>query len=352
MPPVRHLLILAGLWAPCLFGAQEAPFSNHISADRTLIVLAAPSASDRYYRRLRPEILAFQTATANRVIGRDNIVILGDRETLKQLAADLPNDILLEAPMRDIWMRDFTPVRPENPILFRYTAAAQAGKQPTADWVQSGFVDFAQSLGLDFRRTRLMLDGGNVVHNGIDKAIVTDRVLSDNALSKPKALSLLQTELGIDRIAILPADPEDPLAHADGMALFVSSNTVAITDYGGPFQKQLKRELSNAFPGIQILELETEFDTEKAWDPRFGSAKGITVNAVRTDRFLYVPVFGMETDAKNLALIRAESDREVIPIDAETVSRMGGSVRCLSGQMKGENARKLIEAARKPLRSR
>jgi agmatine/peptidylarginine deiminase len=348
MPRARHLLILAGLWASCLFAAQEAPFSNHISPERTLLVLATPSASDRYYRRLRPEILAFQTATAKQVLGRDNIVILGDRKTLKQLAMDLPEDILLEAPMRDIWMRDFTPVVLEDPILFRYTSAAQAGKQPTADWVQGGFVRFARKLGLSFRRTRLMLDGGNVVENGIDKAIVTDRFLSDNALSKPKALFLLQKELDVERVAILPADPEDPLAHADGMALFLGSNTVAVTAYGGTFQSQLKQELSKAFPGIRILELETEFDTGKAWDPRFGSAKGITVNAVRTDRFLYVPVFGVKTDATNLELIRAESDREVIPIDAGTVSRMGGSVRCLSGQMKGENARKLIEAARKP----
>jgi hypothetical protein len=28
------------------------------------------------------------------------------------------------------------------------------------------------------------------------------------------------------------------------------------------------------------------------------------------------------------------------------VAALGGSVRCLSGQMQGENARKLIEAAR------
>jgi len=348
MRPGLHLLILAGLWASCAIAAREAPFSNEIAPDRTLIILAAPAASDHYYQRLRPDILAFQTAYAQQVIGRDNIVILGNRKTLKLLAADLPKDILLEAPMRDIWMRDFTPVMPEHPVLFRYSAAAQAGKQPTADWVQASFIRFAKQLGLEFNRTRLMLDGGNVVDNGSNKAIVTDRFLEDNRLSKPKAINLLQKELGVERVAILPADPEDPLAHADGMALFLGSNTVAVTDYGGAFQKELKMELNKAFPGIHILKLETEFDTGKAWDPRFGSAKGISANAVLTDRFLYVPVFGMETDAKNLELIRSHTDRKVIPIDAETVSRMGGSVRCLSGQMKGENARKLIEAARKP----
>jgi len=344
---IRHLL-LAGLWMGSIaaWGSPPPP-SNIASADRTLIVLAAPSASDRYYRRLRPEILAFQTTYAKQVLGRDNIVILGDRKTLKQLAKELPKDILLEAQTRDIWMRDFTPVIPTRPVLFRYTAAAQGDDQPTADWVQAGFLRFAKRHGLRFRRTSRILDGGNVVDNGQDKAIVTDRFLADNHLSKPQAIALLQKELGVERVAILPADPEDSLAHADGMALFVASNTVAITAYGGTFQSQLQQELRKAFPGIQILELETEFDTEKAWDPRFGSAKGITVNAVRTDRFLYVPVFGVKTDAKNLELIRASSDREVVPVDAGTVSRMGGSVRCLSGQMKGENARKLIEAAQK-----
>ncbi|NCA81654.1 MAG: hypothetical protein EOM72_02775 [Opitutae bacterium] len=340
----RHLWI-AALWAlPVAAQAEPSP-SNDASADRTLIVLAAPSASDRYYRSRRQEILDFQVAWANSIRGRDNVVILADRKTLRELAKELPEDLLLEARMRDIWTRDFFPVCPDRPVLFRYSAAAQGGPPDDADWVQDGFVRFARRQGLSFRRAPWRLDGGNVVDNGFDKVIVTDRFLSDNQLERSSAIALLRETLGVQQVAILPADPEDRLAHADGMAMFIASNTVAVTRYGGEFQEALRRELREAFPGIAILEIETEFGSD-AFDPDFGSAHGIHVNATVTDRFIYLPVYGIATDAKALAQIRAATDREVVPVDAGKIGALGGSVRCLSAQMKGDNARRLIEAAR------
>ncbi len=334
-----------------MVAAQDTPSppSNVESASRTLIVLAAPPASDRYYMPLRREILDFQVAYARHILGRDHVVILGDKKTLRELSKELPADILLEAPMRDIWMRDFTPMRPDRPVLFRYAAAAQGGKQADADWVQDGFVRFAKQTGVSFRRAPWILDGGNGVENGGDRAIVTDRFLADNALDKPQAAAILRKQLGVKQVAILPAHPDDRLGHADGMAAFIDSNTVAISRYAGESTAPIRQELESAFPGIRIVEIETDFDDD-AFDPDYGSARGIHVNATVTDHFIYLPVFGMGTDAPALEVIRAATGKEVIPVDAEKISTMGGSVRCLSAQMKGENARRLIEAARNPMR--
>lgn len=343
MLPLRHLLLAGLLTNPA--AAQESPPSNDEFAGRTLIVLAAPSVSDSYYRSLRKEILAFDVAYAKSILGRDNVVVLGDKRTVRELAKELPPDILLEAPMRDIWMRDFSPVLPARPVLFRYSAAAQDGAQADADWVQDGFERFARRHGLEFQRAPWILDGGNLVDNGHDKAIVTDRFLADNQLDRTQAIAILRERLGVKQVAILPADPEDKLAHADGMASFIAANVVALTRYGGPFQKALRKELRAAFPGIRIVDVATRFETN-AWDQNFGSAKGIYVNAAVTDRHVYLPVYGMETDTQAIAKIRAHTDREVVPVDASQVGQMGGSVRCLCAQMKGENARRLIEAAR------
>ena len=338
-------LLSAALLAWTAAAAAETP-SNDAAAGRTLIVLAAPSASDRYYHPLHREILDFQIAYAKAILGRDNVVVLGDRNTLRELARELPEDVLLEAPMRDIWTRDFFPVRPDAPILFRYAAAAQGGKQKDADWVQAEFLRFAKRHGLEFRRAPWILDGGNVVDNSRDRAIVTDRFLADNGLDKDHGAAVLREALAVERVAILPADPEDRLGHADGMAAFVASNAVALTRYGGKFQQALERELRAAFPNVRIVELETRFDDD-AFDPLYGSAKGIYANATVTDRFIYLPVYGLDTDDAALARIRAAADREVVPIDASAVAQMGGSVRCLGAQMKGEYARRLIEAARR-----
>lgn len=141
----------------------------------------------------------------------------------KLLEKELPQDILLEATMRDIWMRDFTTVNPNQPIQFRYAAAAQGGNQKDADWVQQGFVRFTDRLNIKYANTDLILDGGNVVNNHRDKAIITDRFLEDNNLTKAEAKIKLKSLLGVDRIAIIPADDPEGVAHADGMVMFIDS---------------------------------------------------------------------------------------------------------------------------------
>ena len=311
---------------------------------QTLIVLAAPAANDPYYRPLRRDILDFQTAFAKAILGRDNVVILGDRATVRELARELPAEILLEAPQRDIWVRDFFPVPAGHPVLFRYSAAAQHGNQKDADWVQAGFLRLARRFDLEFQRVPWILDGGNVVDNGSGQAIVTDRFLTDNVLDRAQGMAVLRETLGCDRMAILPADPDDRLGHADGLASFIASNTVALTRYEGAFRKTMRRTLRAAFPGIRILELESPLDAA-AFDPEYGSARGLYVNATVTDRYLYLPVYGLAADDRAVQQIRAATDREVVPVDARRIAALGGSVRCLSAQLKGTNARKLMAAA-------
>ena len=342
-----HALLAGLLVLPGAGAAETAPPSNDESdPGRTLIVLAAPAADDAYYRAWRRDVLDFQVAYAKAILGRDNVVILCDRPTLAELAGELPDDVLLVGPMRDVWMRDFTPVLPARPVLFRYSAAAQAGKQLDSDWVQAGFARYAKFSGLEFRRSLYVLDGGNFVDDGGAKAIVTDRFLADNGLAKEQAVAALREALGMEQIAILPADPEDRLGHADGMAAFIASNVVAVTRYDEPFRTAVLDELRAAFPDVEIVEIESPAGGPPAADAAFGSAHGLYVNAVATDRHLYVPTFGIPEDAAAMELLRARSDREVVPVDARKVAALGGSVRCLSGQFKGENARKLIEAAR------
>ena len=160
--------------------------------DRMLIVISAPTADNEYYADVYDNIIAFDIAYAKAVMGNDNIVVLGDNKALKKLRKKLPEDILLNASMRDIWMRDFTPVHPYRPIQFRYSAAGQSGNQEDADWVQNGFNIFAEKNGIDYPYTDLILDGGNVVDNHKGKVVITDRFLIDNSLNKNQAKKFSQ----------------------------------------------------------------------------------------------------------------------------------------------------------------
>jgi agmatine/peptidylarginine deiminase len=54
----------------------------------------------------------------------------------------------------------------------------------------------------------------------------------------------------------------------------------------------------------------------------------------------------MPHDQKALTIIKQNTSKKVIPVNAESVCPMGGSVRCLTWQVTGANAVKLIQAAR------
>ena len=66
-----------------------------------------------------------------------------------------------------------------------------------------------------------------------------------------------------------------------------------------------------------------------------------------TFKNIYVPVFDMPHDQQAIDVIKQSTSKNVIAVNAEVVCQMGGSVRCLTWQLTGENAEKLILAARK-----
>ena len=321
------------------------PYTNQISDETTLLVIALPEANSQYYKNYYDNILSFDIAYAKAVIKQDNIVILADKKGYELLRHELPKDVFLQEPMYDIWVRDFSTALPSSPTLFRYTAAAQAGSQADADWVQKRFEVFIQKLGIDYRRSHLKLDGGNVVDDQHDKLIVTQRFLEDNHLEYKEGKDQLRKLTGFNQIAIIPADDELGLAHADGMLMFIDSNTLVVNEYPPSLRDKLFRELNLVFPNLKIIEVVAEIDDEPE-NSQFPSACGLNVNAVVTSRNIYMPDFGSKNDDKFFSVIKANTSKIIIRIPAQKVCKLGGSVRCLTWQLTGENANRLILAAR------
>lgn len=338
--------ILLSLFSISSCQKDTMTYTNQVDEEKMLLVITPPSINNNYYKNAYDDIVAFDIAYAKSVMGKDNIIVLGDQATLQYLKQHLPEDILLEQKLEDIWLRDCSMVMPSAPTQFRYAAAAQ-GNQTDANYVQDKFNAFVKKYDIQFSKSSYILDGGNFVDNYNGRAILSDRFLSDNNLSYQAAKDYLQNDLGLDQVAIIPNDDPNGLAHADGQVMFIDDNTVAVTDYNEPaYQATIETELYAAFPGIQIITIPTIFDTT-VWDPNFGSSCGIHINSTVTHNYIYLPIFGNSTDNQALQLVRDNTSKTVVPIDASLVCRMGGSVRCLSWQVVGENARKLIEAARK-----
>ncbi|MEM7216317.1 MAG: agmatine deiminase family protein [Pseudomonadota bacterium] len=313
------------------------------SSNAETLVLAAPNKGDSYYARKYKSILKFQVNYAKAISRRDKVVILTDDAGYEYFSKHLPKSMLLRKPVDDIWARDFSPVAHKSNLQFRYTSYAGGGRA-AADSTQRSFNTVVGSVGVRPRKTKYILDGGNFVGVG-NKVIVTERFLRDNRLSKKEGKTVLKNLLGASKVAIIPSD--DPgLAHADGMVMFGDSRTLFVNQYKGAFRKKVMDELQTSFPGVKIVEIPVRF-SGGSYDPKFGSACGIYVNAVVTGSTIYMPVFGSSLDSEALNIVRKNTRKAVVPIPSRSVCSMGGSARCLVWQAKGSHGSKLVNAARK-----
>ncbi len=321
-------------------------YSNQVADDRMLLVLSAPSVHDPYYKSAFQRIVDFQIDYAKSILGNDNVVILVDEDTKPYFTGKVPEDILLVDDVRDIWMRDFTTVNPMQPVQFTYTWASMTKKQSKD--VQKSFNQFADRYQIQRAKTDLMIDGGNLVDDYAGRVITTTRFMEDNELSYNEAKQELKTTLGATEVAILEPD-EEVLAHSDGMVSWVDKNTLLVNDYSKTpsFRTTVMKELKASFPTAKIVEVPVEYKTNPKgqWEG-FESACGVNLNATVTQNNIYVPTFNMPHDQKALTIIKQNTSKKVIPVNAESVCPMGGSVRCLTWQVTGDNAAKLIQAAR------
>ena len=294
------------------------------------LVLSAPSINDEYYKDAFQQIVNFQIDYANKIYGNDNVKIIVDEDTKKYFEGKVPKETLIIDDVFDIWMRDFTTVNPNNPVQFVYTDASMSESESKE--VQKSFSDFADNIGLKRSKSDLILDGGNIVDNHKGKVITTTRFLTDNNLTAEQGKQTLKEVLGATEVAIIEPD-EDVLAHADGMVAFIDDEVLLVNQYAErEFRQDILEELKNSFPNIKIIEVPVDFSENKKEWAGFNSACGVNLNLVITNNNIYVPTFNSDNDEKVLEIIKSNTTKKVIPIEASGVCAMGGSVRCLTWQ--------------------
>ena len=321
-----------------------------LPARAELIVLAAPITGDSYYGEVAGEIFDFHVAYAKAIRAPDQVLILTDEAAYDRYAAVLGSEKVLVAPMADIWARDFGPSNAEDPVYFRYTAAGQGGGysgQDDADAVQIALAELTDAADMTIRATHFLNDGGNFVDDYAGNAVVSTKFLKDNDLTEDEARAVLQRVTGIKQVAFIEADEQGGLEHADGVVSFVDTNTLVINSYpeDPAYARQLRADLERGLPGVTIHEIVTPYDGSEIYDERFGSACGLYTNALVTPERVYLPQFGIPEDATALALVRAATPREVVPVSSSQVCKMGGGVRCMSWQLRGAQAAALLAYA-------
>jgi len=212
--------------------------------------------------------------------------------------------------------------------------------------IDTSFRQFTNQAELKFRQSTIVIDGGNFVDNGLDKAVLTERIFKNNpTFQKQDLIQAIKQETGLSEIAVVPEEEGDTTGHSDGMVMWASESKLLVNKFEEPFRSKVLSALKLSLPGVDIIEI-PRYLSSVIYDG-FPSAAGIYVNSIVTEKYIYMPMFRKpDEDTQLLKLIQSHTSKKVIPVYARKVADLGGSVRCLSFQLKGEFAKKLITLAR------
>ena len=315
----------------------DEPMKNN---EKSVIVMVAPSINEEYYQEVFSEIIEYDINTVNAIHGRDNIVLLVDEATKPLFEGQIPDDVIHVSDVADIWIRDFGTVDTITEVKFDYKP--QYLTNDDSIWIDDSYRDWFAAKNLSSKKSDLILDGGNLVFNGKDKAVTTVRVFEDNPqYSESEIDSMLKDLLQVTEIAYLPEEEGDITGHSDGMVMWAESDKLLVNEYQEPFRSQVLLELEESFSDIEIVEIPYVLHNELWRD--WPSACGYYLNSLVTDDYIYVPIYGLEEDQQVLDLIQSQTSKQVVSIDASNVCFMGGSVRCLTWTTDGTNAETILE---------
>ena len=231
--------------------------------EKHLIVLSIPD--DAYYRKNVQDIECFVRDMSEKTQGLDDVLLVYSKSMQKRYKCSSSSlfgfntkSLIVEESL-DLWMRDFSPVLPKHGVKFTYKPKYIKSKD--AKFVESEFMKVLGKMDIQLNRNEIILDGGNVVDNNCNKAIISERVFLEN---KGKTPTVLQNELEnllAAKVAFIP-DPEDTTGHADGIVAFVEDNVLLIGDYGDEkYYNSVEYAVKSVFPEVETFRLPCSSDS-------------------------------------------------------------------------------------------
>ena len=248
-------------------------------------------------------------------------------ENLFSVLSDSGEEFTLFDGAKDIWARDYMPVRTKSGqyISFRYEPSYLKGYEEERTDYQK---DVAPHFDLPVTYSDINLDGGNVVFSpSRTKAVISDRVFSENPdLDENTLLTELEKLLEAE-IVIIPSLKIDMTGHADGVVRFVNENTALGNASPCKYGYELKVKNALKKHGISVLDF-------PYFDSADDSAVGSYLNYLETETHIFLPVFGnVQEDEKAIKCAKEIFNKEIITVNINSIAEEGGVLNCISWEM-------------------
>jgi agmatine deiminase len=228
---------------------------------------------------------------------------------------------------KDIWCRDYMPVQtPSGKLIqFKYDPSYLKGKK---EWEESrsDTNEICRLNGIEAEKSDINLDGGNVlICDG--RAIISNRIYSENPDRNREELVSTLSELLECEIIIIPAENDDMTGHADGMVRFVDRNTILGNKLADEYKywREAMQKIIEQY-NLEYIDMPF-FEPKDSKHPL--SAVGVYVNYLELNNLIILPVFGRDEDKQAIEIIQnAFPDKVIETIDYNDVAYEGGLLNC------------------------
>lgn len=312
---------------------EEMCLQNHIEPTpefcRMLLKADSPVIRSHYEQHIRK----------NAVAEKHQIVYMSEllRERYPAICRDLTGILekhhipfrFLKA-TKDIWCRDYMPVQTASGKLVQFRYAPSYLKQGDRwDSSRSDVEEVCRANGIQPDTSLINLDGGNVLLCG-DRAIISDRVFSENPdWEQEKLLTELRRTLEAE-IIIIPAQNGDMTGHADGMVRFIDRNTLLGNDREQEY-KYWKEGINNVLKKYNLTYRDFPFFWDYKDPKHTGHAIGIYVNYLEVGDLIVLPVFGVPGNRDTEAVQQLQEifpHRTIETINYNEIGLEGGLLNC------------------------
>ena len=329
-----------------------ANYFNTITCYYKQAVVVSLPFDEPYYAEEIWNIADFQNELAGKTAGNDDLFILVPKHAISKLGRYL-NDpgftnirdharcLLVDQPF-DLWIRDYTTIIPDQQVKFRYRPrylkAANASRE------EGLFMTMMNQMNVQLTKSVLKLDGGNVVSNGKDQAIISERVLEENKdLGWTRNDIVAELEHHLKRKVALIPDFGDTTGHADGQVSYIAEDVLLICKYGNDefstwYYNTAKAAIKKKFPKLKTVQVNCKTTAGGKWKG-FDTARNVYVNILYTNNAVYVPSFSDQQNHEVRTKVQnnVHLGTKVLTVNTAKLSKMGGSVRCMTWQLRADN---------------
>ncbi|TMS34444.1 hypothetical protein L596_002036 [Steinernema carpocapsae] len=246
-------------------------------------------------------------------------------------------------------LRDFAPFGVRQSVKFSYRTVSVADM--AAKQIDESIRRFLEDIEVkvDKKEPEMVLSGEYVVDNGINKAIVDQKVLTANHGRIPDWAVMIKLFNAFKKVVVVSNPMNETDLRLDDVMGFVDDQIVVTLPK--EVRAQLDADLYKKFRDeVMLVDLPVA-------EPDEGNC-GMYTAILTTDKYVYLPVFGSDpsnweqgystmTDKMVTHLVEANTRKTVVPVSVpRAICRRGYSLRSLSWVARGAIAEKLIGAAR------